>query len=276
MFKFKLNNGKLVDATNKSIFIGKKAIRDGNCEYSGDVIDSPTQFVRFIVKDIKSIVTDDKEINIDASKPTDEIIEDIKSVFNEYNIVQTDSETETPNPDESEPQTVTVIYLVDGEEYLKTTGFPGETYKITQPTKNGYNFIGWEPDDNNQTFPTEDATYNAVFEPIAEAEVVKDVFILSELGSITTVEGSIDDLFDALSSGENITFNGAVLDPIEPSIPLTNAHYSGNYNNVSISAYAIGGEVLTDQSVFDPTNFKIVVTEGTTGIDITVTTTFVA
>lgn len=272
MFKLKLNNGKLVDATNKSIFIDKKAVRDGELEYSGDVVNSQTQLTRFIIKDIKSIVTDDKEINIDASKTTAEIIEDIKSAFNEYNVVQTDSET----PDEEDEQTVTVIYLVDGEEYFTKTGLPGEKYKITQPTKDYHNFIGWEPDDNNQTFPTEDTTYNAMFMPTEEEpvpEIIRDVFTLSDLGSITTVEGSIDDLFDANSSG---TFNGAVLTPVEPSTALSNARYSKNYNNVSVSASAIGGEVLTDQSVFDPTNFKIVVTEGTTSIDIIVTTTFVA
>lgn len=88
------------------------------------------------------------------------------------------------------------------------------------------------------------------------------------------MEGSIDDLFDANSSG---TFNGAVLTPIEPSTALSNALYIKDYNNISISASADGGEVLTDQSVLDdPTNFKIVVTEGTTSIYITVTTTFVA
>lgn len=268
MFKLKLNNGKLVDATNKNIFIDKKAVRDGELEYSGDIVNSSTQLTRIIIKDIKSIVTDDKEINIDTSKPTAEIIKDIKSAFNEYNIVQTDSES----PDEEDEQPVTVIYLVDGEEYFTATGLPGESYKMTQPTKDGHNFIGWDTDDNNQTFPTEDTTYyNAVFEPIPE--IATDTFILSDLGSITTVEGSIDDLFDAKSSG---TFNGATLSPIEPSAALTNAHYSGDYSNVSVNAYAIGGEVLTEQSSFNPTNFKIVVTEGTTSINITVTTTFVA
>lgn len=269
MFKFKLNDGKLVDATNKSVFIDKKAVRDGELKYSGDVIDSPTQLTRFIIKDIKSIVIDDdKEINIDHSKPTAEIIEDIKSAFNEYNVVQTDSET----PDEEQQQPVTVIYLVGGEEYFKKTGLPGEAYKMTQPTKQGYNFVRWEPDDNNQTFPTEDTTYNAVFEPVPE--VATDRFTLSELGSITTVEGSIEDLINARSSG---TFNGATLSFDGPSDALSNAMYSNNYENVSISANVIGGEVLTEQSSFDdPTNFKIVVTEGTTEIDIIVTTTFVS
>ena len=271
MFKFKLNDGKLVDATNKSVFIDKKAVRDGELKYSGDVIDSPTQLTRFIIKDIKSIVIDDdKEINIDHSKSTAEIIEDIKSTFNEYNVVQTDSET----PDE-EQQPVTVIYLVDGEEYFKETGLPGEAYKMEQPTKQGYNFVRWEPDDNNQ-FPTEDTTYNAVFELVPEVapEVATDRFTLSELGSITTVEGSIEDLINARSSG---TFNGATLSFDGPSDALSNAMYSNNYENVSISANAIGGEVLTEQSSFnDPTNFKIVVTEGTTEIDIIVTTTFVS
>ena len=276
MFKLKLNNGKLVDATNKSIFIDKKAVRDGELEYSGDIVNSSTQLTRIIIKDIKSIVTDDKEINIDTSKPTAEIIKDIKSAFNEYNIVQTDSES----PDEEDEQPVTVIYLVDGEEYFTATGLPGESYKMTQPTKDGHNFIGWDTDDNNQTFPTEDTTYNAVFEPIDTPtenepvpEIIRDTFTLSDLGSITTVEGSIDDLFDANSSG---TFNGAVLTPIEPSTALSNALYIKDYNNISISASADGGEVLTDQSVFDPNNFKIVVTEGTTRIYIVVTTTFVA
>lgn len=275
MFKLKLNNGKTVDATNKSILLGKKAIRDGNCEYSGDVVESTTQLVRFIIKDIKSIVTDDKEINIDHSKPTTEIIEDIKSAFNEYNVVQTDSETS----DEEQQQPVTVIYLVDGEEYFKDTGLPGEMYKIAEPTKDGHNFIRWEPDDNNQTFPTEDTTYNAVFVPTEnepEPQTVKDVFALSNLGSVTTVEGSINGLFDALSLKENITFNEAILAPIEPSDALTAAHDTGDYSNVTVSATATGGEILTDQSTFDPTNFKIVVSEGTTNIDIIVTTTFVA
>lgn len=296
MFKFKLNTGTVIDATKKSVVINNKGTKDGIRVITGDVINSETSITRFIIEDLKSIVTDNGEIEIDTTKDISEVVNDIKAAFKTHNIpTQNDSEAgndeenpgENTNPETPEQnQTVTVTYLVDGEEYFTETGVPGEMYKMTIPTKNGYNFVGWEPDDNNQTFPTENTTYNAVFEPIPvevlptedepEPQVVRDVFHLYSLGSTTSIEGSIDDLFNSLSWHEDTTFGGASLAAIEPSDELTAAHDAGDFSNVTISAEATGGEIVTDQSVFDPTNFKIMVSEGTTSVDIIVTTTITA
>lgn len=174
MFKFKLKNGSTIDATNKSVKIAKNAIDDNELILTGEVIQDPTNLIRFSLKNVKSIITNDGEIiadnlGIDTGDPY-HVLEKIKPLYEKYSI-----ETEPEKiPEEHhdtinngpmlERKRVTVTYYVDNDVWLTETGFEGERYKMMLPQSDDTReFKGWNPDDNHQTFPPYDTEYHAIF-----------------------------------------------------------------------------------------------------------------
>lgn len=181
MFKFKLKNGSTIDATNKSVKIAKNAINDNELMLTGEVIQDSTNLTRFLLKNVKSIITDDEEIvadelDIDTGDPY-HVLEKIKPLYEKYSI-----DTEPKNVPEEyhntinngptlERRRVTVTYYVDDAVWYTVTGLEGDRYKMMIPKSDGTReFKGWDKSNNYQTFPPCDTEYHAIFEKIGLVE----------------------------------------------------------------------------------------------------------
>ncbi len=184
MFKFKLKNGSTIDATNKSVKIAKNAINDNELTLTGEVIQDSTNLIRFSLKSVKSIVTDDGEIvaddlDIDTGDPY-HVLDKIKPLYEKYSINDTEPEPEKVleeyhdeviNEPTLERRRVTVTYYVDNDVWWTETGFEGDQYKMMLPQSDDTReFKGWNPSDNHQTFPPCDTEYHAIFERIGLVE----------------------------------------------------------------------------------------------------------
>lgn len=181
MFKFKLKNGSTIDATNKSVKIAKNAIDDNELTLTGEVIQDSTNLIRFSLKSVKSIITDDGEIvadnlGIDTGDPY-HVLEQIKPLYEKYSNDTEREPEKIPDDVADEPiptlerRRVTVTYYVDDNVWYTVSGFEGDRYKMMLPKSDDTReFKGWDKSDNYQTFPPCDTEYHAVFEKIGLVE----------------------------------------------------------------------------------------------------------
>ncbi len=111
----------------------------------------------------------------------------------------------------------TITFLVDGEEYAVITGEVGSAVTMpADPEKEGYTFIGWDPEVPG-TFPEEDLTVEAVFEEIVpdKESTIKFIVDGEEYAAITGKVGSAVTM-PADPEKEGYTFLGW-----EPEVPGT-------------------------------------------------------
>ena len=111
----------------------------------------------------------------------------------------------------------TITFLVDGEEHAVITGEVGSAVTMpADPEKEGYTFIGWDPE-VPATFPEEDLTVEAVFEEIVpdKESTIKFIVDGEEYAAITGKVGSAVTM-PADPEKEGYTFLGW-----EPEVPGT-------------------------------------------------------
>lgn len=219
MFKFKLNNGKVIDATKKSVAINSKGLKDGVRITTCDVINSTTSITRFVTEELSSIITDAGEISIDTTKDMAELVNDIKQAFNAHN-VPTQSESDenengdVPSENPSTPATITITFDFDGgqidggygsSEATVDYGTKGLPYKyLPHPTKENYELVGWEPDITNYEL-IKDITVKAIWEKQKTLKLIIDPDTIT-YGMSAASMSVTDENGDAVSFSElNIT-----------------------------------------------------------------------
>ena len=226
MFQFKLSNDQIVDATKKNVSISRLGVNGTINVITEGVTHATTQTVKFDINDLKSIVTDSGEIEIQNGDDPYDKIRQIKNIFFEYNtedqvippVVEPDPEPEptdpVPNPDipdvpgdtedPSEPESPKTINLVfdwdDGEHIVTQTieqGTPAPAVEI--PTKTGYTFDHWEPEFNESNVYDTDMTFVAKYSPAETTYTVKHMkedlaggtFTLDSEETLTGLTGSM-------------------------------------------------------------------------------------
>lgn len=194
MFQFKLSNDQIVDATKKNVSISRLGINGTINVITEGVTHATTQTVKFDINDLKSIVTDNGEIEIQNGDDPYDKIRQIKNVFFEYNtedqvmppVVEPEPTDPAPNPDvpenppedpnESEsPKTISLVFDWDDGEHIVTQTVEQGTpaLAVETPTKTGYTFDHWEPEFNESNVYDTDMTFIAKYSPAETTYVVK-------------------------------------------------------------------------------------------------------
>lgn len=184
MFQFKLSNDQIVDATKKNVSISRLGVNGTINVITEGITYATTQTVKFDINDLKSIITDNGEIEIQNGDDPYDKIRQIKNVFFEYNTedqimppVESEPEPEPdPNPIEPElPKTINLVFdWDDGEHIVTQTIEQGTTASAVEiPTKTGYAFDHWEPEFNESNVYDTDMTFIAKYSPAETTYIVR-------------------------------------------------------------------------------------------------------
>lgn len=229
MFQFKLSNDQIVDATKKNVSISRLGANGTVNVITEGITHATTQTVKFDINDLKSIITDNGEIEIQNGDDPYDKIRQIKNVFFEYNTedqvmppvepepnpdpsptdpvpnpdVPENPEDPSPNePDEPElPKTINLVFDWDDGEHIVTQTIEQGTAAtaVEIPTKTGYTFDHWEPEFNESNVYDTDMTFIAKYSPAETAYTVRHMkenlvsgtFTLDSEETLTGLTGSM-------------------------------------------------------------------------------------
>ena len=129
-----------------------------------------------------------------------------------------------PDPEPEPEQQVTLTFIVDGVE-TNLQGTPGESLTKDSPEKQGYTFVGWDPE-LPSTFPNSNETYTAKWTPNTNTPYTINYFKESlngtdELYDSETATGTTDEEtninpppiegFDVSVNNSNIASDGSTV-----------------------------------------------------------------